>query len=76
MRETTKKRYKRIYKRYQELLGTDSVMNIYYRLADEFDMSVDRIRQIIAMLRGKGQPSRIFASNRKRILTENAAARL
>ena len=53
MRETTKKRYKRIYKRYQELLGTDSVMNIYYKIADEFDMSVDRIRQIIAMLRGK-----------------------
>ena len=54
MRETTKKRYERIYARYKEMLGTDSVMNIYYRLADDFDMSVDRIRQIIALLRGKG----------------------
>lgn len=51
MRETTKKRYKRIYKRYQELLGTDTVMNIYYKLADELGMSIDRIRQIIAICR-------------------------
>ena len=51
MRETTKKRYKRIYARYKELLGTDTVMNVYYRLADEFDMSLDRIRQIIEICR-------------------------
>ncbi len=49
MRETTIKRHRKIRKRYKELLGTSSVMNIYYRLADEFCMSVDRIRQIIAM---------------------------
>ena len=49
MRETTIKRHRKIRKRYNELLGTDTVMNIYYRLADEFCMSVDRIRQIIAM---------------------------
>ena len=49
MRETTKKRYKRIYKRYKELLGTDTVMHLYYRLADEFDLSIERIRQIIAI---------------------------
>ena len=53
MRETTRRRYTRIHKRYLELLGTDIVMHIYYRLADEFDMSVDRIRQIIAMQRRK-----------------------
>ena len=53
MRETTRRRYTRIHKRYLELLGTDTVMHIYYRLADEFDMSVDRIRQIIAMQRRK-----------------------
>ena len=48
MRETTIKRHRKIRKRYKELLGTDTVMNIYYRLGDEFCMSVDRIRQIIA----------------------------
>lgn len=53
MRETTKKRYKRIYKRYKEVVGTDTVMNIYYRLADEFGMSVERIRQIITICRHK-----------------------
>ena len=47
-RETTIKRHRKIRKRYKELLGSDTVMNIYYRLADEFCMSVDRIRQIIA----------------------------
>ena len=49
MRETTIKRHRKIRKRYKELLGTDTVMNIYYRLGDEFCMSVDRIRQIIAI---------------------------
>ena len=49
MHETTIKRHCKIRKRYKELLGTDTVMNLYYRLADEFCMSVDRIRQIIAM---------------------------
>lgn len=49
MRETTIKRHRKIRKRYKELLGTDTVMNIYYRLSDEFCMSVDRIRQIIAI---------------------------
>ena len=51
MRETTRRKYKRIYKRYKELLGASSVMGIYYSLADEFDMSVERIRQIIALMR-------------------------
>lgn len=49
MRENTKRKYNRIWKRYGELLGTSKVMDIYYQLADEFDMSVDRIRQIIAI---------------------------
>ena len=51
MRETTRKKYGRIYKRYKELLGTTTVMDIYYHLADEFAMSVERIRQIIALKR-------------------------
>lgn len=51
MRETTRRKYKRIYKRYKELLGASTVMCIYYSLADEFDMSVERIRQIIALMR-------------------------
>jgi hypothetical protein len=49
MRETTIKRHCKIRQRYKELLGTDSVMNIYYSIGDEFCMSVDRVRQIIAM---------------------------
>lgn len=51
MRETTRRRYRRIYKRYKELLGRGAVMEIYYRLGDEFDMSMERIRQIIALMR-------------------------
>jgi len=51
MRETTIKKYKRIYKRYKELLGSNTVMNIYYQLADEFAMSIERIRQIIKICR-------------------------
>ena len=51
MRETTKKRYERIYARYKEMLGTDTVMNIYYKIAEEKGMSIDRIRQIIAICR-------------------------
>lgn len=49
MRENTKRKYEKIWKRYGELLGVPKVMDIYYQLADEFDMSVDRIRQIIAI---------------------------
>lgn len=49
MRENTKRKYNRIWKRYGELPWTSKVMDIYYQLADEFDMSVDRIRQIIAI---------------------------
>lgn len=49
MRENTKRKYNRIWKRYGELPGTSKVMDIYYQLADEFDMSVDRIRQIISI---------------------------
>jgi hypothetical protein len=49
MRENTKRKYKKIWKRYGELLGAAKVMDIYYQLADEFDMSVERIRQIIAI---------------------------
>ena len=51
MRESTERRYRRIFRRYHEIVGSDTVMNVYYRLADEFDMSVDRIRQIIAICR-------------------------
>ena len=48
MRETTKRRYKRIRTRFNELLGSDKLMNIYARLEDEFDLSAERIRQILA----------------------------
>ncbi len=51
MRLTTQRRYLHIRERYKQLLGTDTVMHIYYRMADEFDMSVERIRQIIALTR-------------------------
>lgn len=53
MRETTKRRYKRIRERFNQLAGTDGVMNLYYQVASEFDMSVERIRQIIALFRHK-----------------------
>lgn len=51
MRETTRRRYLHIFNRYKQLLGTGTVMHIYYCLADEFDMSTERIRQIIALMR-------------------------
>lgn len=52
MRENTLRRYRRIRSRYKQLLGTGSVMHIYYQLADEFDLSMERIRQIIALTGG------------------------
>ena len=51
MRENTVKRYNKIRKRYKELLGSGPVMHLYYQLADEFDMSMERVRQIIALTR-------------------------
>lgn len=51
VRDTTRRKYYHIHQRYKALLGTDTVMHIYYKLADEFDMSVERIRQIIALKR-------------------------
>lgn len=53
MRETTRRKYMRIRERFNQLAGTDSVMNLYYQIASEFDMSVERIRQIIAISRHK-----------------------
>ena len=52
MRENTLRRYRRIRSRYKQLLGAGSVMHIYYQLADEFDLSMERIRQIIALTKG------------------------
>ena len=49
MRENTKRRYLRIRRRFNEIVGSGKVMDIYYQLGDEFDMSVERIRQIIRM---------------------------
>lgn len=49
MRETTKRRYRKIRKRFNELLGTDKLMCIYLQLAEEFDLSDERIRQILAL---------------------------
>lgn len=49
MRETTKRRYRKIRKRFNELLGTGKLMYIYLQLAEEFDLSDERIRQIVAM---------------------------
>ena len=49
MRETTKRRYRKIRKRFNELLGTGKLMCIYLQLAEEFDLSDERIRQIVAM---------------------------
>ena len=49
MRETTKRRYRKIRKRFNELLGTGKLMCIYLQLAEEFDLSDESIRQIVAM---------------------------
>lgn len=49
MRETTKRRYRKIRKRFNELLGTGKLMCIYLQLAEEFDLSDERIRQILAL---------------------------
>ena len=48
MRQTTKKRYERIRQAAGELYGKMPVMRIYTELADQFDMSDERIRKILA----------------------------
>ena len=56
MRENTKRKYERIWVRFNELTGNPRVMSIYYQLADEFDMSIERIRQIILMRKRRKKP--------------------
>ena len=53
MKASTIKRYKRIRLMFNELLGTMPVMHIYARLAEQFDLSEERIRKILAK---KGPP--------------------
>ena len=48
MRPTTEKRYRRIRKAFNELAGTMPVMRIYARLAEQFDLSEERIRKILS----------------------------
>ena len=47
MRTTTQKRYQRIRQAAADLYGTMPVMHIYARLAEQFDLSEERIRKII-----------------------------
>ena len=47
MRPTTERRYRRIRKAFNELAGTMPVMRIYARLAEQFDLSEERIRKIL-----------------------------
>ena len=48
MRPTTAKRYSRIRKAFGELAGTMPAMHIYARLAEQFDLSEERVRKILA----------------------------
>ena len=48
MRPTTEKRYKRIRQAAGLLYGTMPVMHMYARLAQDFDLSEERIRKILA----------------------------
>ena len=48
MKETTRKRYYRIKKAAGELYGKMPVMRIYARLAEQFELSEERIRKILA----------------------------
>ena len=48
MKPSTQKRYRVIRQAFNGLLGTMPVMHIYARLADQFDLSEERIRKILA----------------------------
>ena len=48
MKTTTERRYRRIRKAFNELAGTMPVMRIYAQLAEQFDLSEEWIRKILA----------------------------
>ena len=48
MKTTTQRRYRRIRKAFNELAGTMPAMRIYARLAEQFDLSEEWIRKILA----------------------------
>ena len=48
MKTTTQRRYLRIRKAFNELAGTMPAMRIYARLAEQFELSEERIRKILA----------------------------
>ena len=48
MRTTTRQRYQRIRQAAAKLYGTMPVMKIYLQLADQFALSDERIRKILA----------------------------
>ena len=48
MKATTQKRYQRIRQAAADLYGTMPVMRIYARLAEQFDLSEEWIRKILA----------------------------
>ena len=48
MKRTTMQRYKRIRQAANELYGTMPAMLIYARLAEQFELSEERIRKILA----------------------------
>lgn len=55
MRPTTQKRHRRIREAYKKIVGTMPAMHIYAHLAEEFDLSEERIRKILA--RKKSPPN-------------------
>lgn len=56
MKPTTERRYKRIRDAAARLYGTMPVMKIYLRLADDFDLSDERIRKILGKKHQKRPP--------------------
>ena len=56
MRTTTNKRYRRIRAAAAQLYGTMPVMKIYLRLAEQFDLSDERIRKILAKKQKNAPP--------------------
>ena len=48
MKTTTQRRYRRIRQAFNELAGTMPAMRIYARLAEQFDLSEEWIRKILA----------------------------
>lgn len=48
MKATTLRRYRRIREAAARLYGTMPVMHIYARLAEDFELSEERVRKILA----------------------------